>query len=54
MYVKISNEEGCDGHLAGLHVQVRVDVSLYVGLYETMQVTWLHVAGFSYDVLSFK
>ena len=39
MYVKSINEEVCEGHLAGFCVQVRVGVSLYIGLYETVDST---------------
>ena len=36
---KNRNEEVCDGYLEGFFVQVHADVYLYVGLYDTVDVT---------------
>ena len=38
-YVKNSNDEVCDGHLAGFCVQVHAGIYLCVGLFETVDVT---------------
>ena len=53
MLIKDVCKNSNEGHLAGFCVRVRVGVSLYVGLYGTIDVTEWHLAGFLYDVLSF-